>query len=452
MAKGHIAAAGGLKVGFVSLGCAKNLVDSEAMIGRLVAAGHVLERDPALCDAIVVNTCAFIDEAKQESIDQVLELDRYRREGRLVRLVLTGCLAQRYRDQVGELLPEVDVTVPLAERDGIVAAVEGRAAAAGRTPAEALPLARLTPRHRAWLRISDGCDNRCAFCTIPSIRGPLVSVPMRKLVDRAARLSADGCVELSVIAQDCANYGLDLYGRRRLPELLARLAEVEGIRWIRVLYLHPDHVDEPLLDALAKTPKIVPYLDLPLQHVAPRLLAAMGRRGDAASHLALLSRVRARMPGVTVRSAFIVGFPGETARDLAALRDFLAKARIERAAFFRYSREEGTRAAALPGHVGEETKRLRMNELIRAQNRVVASLHRALRGKEFEALVERADPDTGEVWLRTRREAPEVDGHVVSRMPQGRPLAPGDFTRVAIRGSFKFELYGDILPAEGARP
>lgn len=437
-----------MRIGFISLGCSKNLVDSEAMLGRIVAAGHEVENDPAACDAIVVNTCAFIDEAKQESIDHVLELDRYRREGRLARIVVAGCLAERYGEKLRELLPEVDVVLPLSGRDGIVRAATGEAArrAAGKAP----PLVRLTPRHFAYLRISDGCDNRCSFCAIPGIRGPLASTPVKALVERAKRYAGDGCVELNIVAQDCANYGRDLYGRPRLAELLARLAAIDGIRHLRVLYLHPDHVDDALLAALADTPKVVRYLDLPMQHVAPRLLASMGRRGDAARHLDLLARVRDRLPGVAIRSAFLVGYPGETARDHESLVNFLAAARIDRAAFFRYSREEGTRAAGLPGHVSENVKIKRTNALIRAQNRVVASINRALAGRTLAALVERADLETGELWLRTHREAPEVDGHVVARAEPGHGWRPGDPCRVTIRGSFKFELYGDILPAEVA--
>lgn len=435
-----------MQIGFLPLGCAKNGIDAEAMIRRLTGAGHSVTLTPDVhCDCVVVHTCGFTDEAKQESIDAILEAMnlRQRRGAPRRRLVVTGCLAERFGEDLRQELPEVDVVVPLAGMGDILDHVEP-----GRNHDQVVQESdfRLTPSHWSYLRISDGCANACAYCVIPAIRGSLVSRPAQDILSEAATRLREGCRELNVIAQDTANWGLDLNGIRGLPQLLRDLHELKGLTWLRLLYLHPAHLDEALLSTMAELPKLVHYLDLPLQHAATGILARMGRGGSAESHLQLLTRARKLMPDLTVRSAFIVGFPGETDADVTELEEFLRAARLERVAFFRYSAEEGTSAAQLDGQISEEVKQERLSRLEETQAEIAVEIESELAGEILEAMIEGFDAEENEVLLRSQREAPEVDGWLHAALPaDGKIPEPGTFVRFRVDDPCPLAHRGVIL-------
>jgi ribosomal protein S12 methylthiotransferase len=439
------------RVYLVTLGCPKNQVDSEVMLGVLVRRGHEIVLDPALADALVVNTCSFITPAKEESIQTILDLARMR-AGR--RLVVTGCLAQRYADELREALPEVDVFVGTGDLLRIAEAVE---APAGAEPAvyrgaqHVLPARELAARVRtgawwtAYVKVSEGCDHTCSFCIIPAIRGRHESRPMADVLAEASALAAEGTVEANLIAQDLTAYGRDRRDGTSLAVLLRALAvRVPGLRWLRLLYAYPASVTDELLEVMATEPAVCPYLDLPLQHVSDRMLRAMRRERSGGAIRRLVARIRAAVPGIALRSAFIVGFPGEREDDVRQLCDFLEETRFDHVGVFVYSREEGTAAAALPDQVPEGVKRERRARVMAVQARVVAARLRARVGTEVEVLIERA-ARAGRLVGRTRTQAPGIDG-VVRVRAHGAPPLPGDVVPVRLTEVDGYDLVGETAP------
>lgn len=457
------------KAVLVTLGCAKNLVDSEHMVGLLREAGYAVEvagadeaaEDPreALArleaDVAVVNTCGFIDAAKEESVGVILDLARRKGAGRLGALVVTGCLAQRYADDLLRQIPEVDAVVGTGEFPRLVPVV-GDALAGRRTrvvdePAyrydAPLPRARLTPAHTAYVKIAEGCNHACAFCVIPSLRGRYRSRPVEAVAAEVEALAAAGVKEVNLVSQDSTFYGRDLAGRPLLPELLARLDAVPGVRWIRVLYNYPATFTPEIAAAMAGLGKVCPYVDLPLQHGSDRVLAAMGRGGGRAGLLERLEEIRAALPGAVLRSSFIVGFPGETAEDFRELLAFLKEAALDYAGFFTYSREEGTPAWGRRGQVAARVKESRRHRAMEVQRRVSLERNRARVGRVLEVLVEGEEPgEPGSFRGRWRGQAPEVDG-VVLFSAHGRP-APGDLVPVRITWADAYDLRGEVEVGE----
>ena len=408
-------------VGMVSLGCPKNLVDGEVMLGRLRERGHELVADPGDADVLVVNTCAFIDRAKQESIDAILEMAREKETGRARRLVVTGCLAQRYDEELRREIPEIDATLGTGQVDDVVRAVEGEATvtdAAARRPEwiydHASPRVLTTPAHLAYVKISEGCDYTCTFCIIPTLRGAHRSRPVDDVVAEARSLAARGVKEIVLIAQDSTRYGLDLGLRHGLAALLHRLGQVDGIRWIRIMYAYPATVTDAILDAIASEEKVVKYVDMPLQHASEPVLKRMKRPTGRGNLLGMVQRVRERVPGVAFRTSFIVGFPGETEADFQELLAFVEAAEFDNVGVFTFSDEEGTASFDLPGRIAPQVKEARRRRLLALQKRISLRRNRRLVGQRVEVLVEGTHPES-DLLLRGRlaSQAPEIDGAVI---------------------------------------
>ncbi len=461
-------------MGVVSLGCAKNLVDTEVMLGHLGRAGAAFVRDPSEADVIVVNTCAFIEEAREESIRAILEAAEHKKTGRARRLVVAGCLVQRYPRELRESLPEVDAWIGLDDLPAAVAAAglgtaptttgRGRLASeAERAPRRAAhaatrrakagtsvflydhttPRRIATPPWTAYVKISEGCDHACSFCAIPAIRGRFRSRSAESVVREVTALARSGALEINLIAQDSSGFGRDLGLERGLAELVERLDGVEGPRWFRVLYLYPSTVSDELIETIARLPRVVKYVDLPLQHAHPAVLRRMRRGGSAESHRALLDRVRGAIPGVAVRSTLIVGFPGETEEEFETLLDFVAEARFEHLGVFTYSHEEGTAAFALGDDVPRAEKEERRRRVMELQQRVVHEHNARWVGRTVEVLVEGAHPETEHLLVgRMPTQAPEVDGQVL--LCDGA-ADPGSLVRVEITEVAGYDLAGRIL-------
>jgi ribosomal protein S12 methylthiotransferase len=443
------------RIHVTTLGCPKNQVDTEVMLGVLARAGHEIVLDPDAADVLVVNTCAFIGPAKEESIDAVLDAARTKaaREGR--RLVVTGCLAQRYADALARELPEVDALVGTGDLTRIAEAVTGPPGGAPvvyRGAQHELPPHGVSPRVRAgawwtaYLKVSEGCDHCCSFCIIPKIRGRHESRFLADVVEEAVHLVADGALELNLIAQDLTAYGRDRRDGTTLAVLLRALAvRVPQARWLRLLYAYPSSVTDELLEVIADEPAVCKYLDMPLQHVADGMLRAMRRERSSAAVRALLRRIRRAVPGITLRSAFIVGFPGEREADVDELCAFLEEFELDRVGVFRYSREEGTAAATQEGQLPERVKRRRWERVMATQARVAARRSRAQIGRELEVLVEGEGKRPGTLVGRSRDQAPEIDGMVTMR----GEAAPGDLVRVRVTAADPYDLVGDIVPVAG---
>ena len=438
------------RVHLVTLGCPKNQVDSEVMLGVLARRGHEMVLDPDAADVLVVNTCAFIGPAKEESIDAILDLAvvKAARPGR--RLVVTGCLAQRYADDLQQALPEVDVFVGTGDLLRIADAVEAPLADAPvvyRGAQHVLPPHGVAARVRtgawwtAYLKVSEGCDHACSFCIIPKIRGRHESRSMDDLVAEAASLAAEGAVELSLIAQDLTAYGRDLPGDASLARLLRALAvRVPDVRWLRLLYAYPSSVTDELLEVMADEPAVCPYLDMPLQHISDRMLRAMRRERSGVAIRRLIARIRRAVPEIALRTSFIVGFPGETDADVRELCDFLEEADFDHVGVFRYSQEENTPAAAFPEQLSEAVKAERWERVMAAQAHIAARRAAAHRGRTVEVLVEGRDA-RGRLIGRTRGQAPEIDGRTYLH---GRGAA-GDLVQARIVGTETYDLVGDIV-------
>jgi ribosomal protein S12 methylthiotransferase len=439
-----------LSVGLVSLGCPKNLVDGEVMLGHLRERGHVLVNDPREADVIVVNTCAFIDRAKQESVDAILEMAQQKQEGRSRRLVVTGCLAQRYDEELRREIPEIDATLGTGQVADIVGAVEGRAtrtdADAGRPTwiyDHASPRVLSTPPWLAYLKISEGCDYTCTFCIIPTLRGLHRSRSLDDVVREAEALVARGVRELVLVAQDSTRYGLDLGLRDGLATLLRRLGGVDGLRWIRIMYAYPATMTDGILAAIAAEEKVVKYVDMPLQHASDAVLRRMKRPTGRGNLLGMVERVRARVPGVAFRTSFIVGFPGETDAEFEELLGFVGSAAFDNVGVFTYSDEEGTSAFGLPDRVPPAVKEGRRRRLLARQQSISARRNRARIGERVEVLVEGTHPDT-DLLLRGRlaTQAPDIDGSVIIN---DGAAAPGTFVTCEITEAHPYDLVGRVV-------
>ncbi|MBQ7491109.1 MAG: 30S ribosomal protein S12 methylthiotransferase RimO [Clostridia bacterium] len=436
------------KIYLLSLGCAKNLVNSELMLGRLQAAGMEICDSPDGADAAIVNTCGFIDSAKSEAIEAILELAELKKQGRVRALIVTGCLTQRYQGEFFTELPEVDAALGTGSYDSIVEAVRGalggqvHGAYFGPRENSLLtgPRVLLTPGYSAYLRIAEGCDNCCSFCVIPRIRGRFRSVPMEELEAEARRLAAAGTRELLVVAQDITRYGLDLYGKCSLAELLRRLERIEGLRWIRLHYLYPDEMDDELLEVIAASRKILHYFDIPIQHVSDRILKAMNRRGSGALIRERIARLRAMMPDAVIRTSLIVGFPGETEAEYRELYEFLEEYRLERVGVFCYSQEEGTVAAALPDQIPDEVKERRRAEIYALQEQIMDTFSQKQIGRTLEILCCGRDEDG--CFGRSYMDSVDIDGTVYFESDAARE---GDFVSVRVEYAEGCDLYGRAL-------
>jgi ribosomal protein S12 methylthiotransferase len=438
-----------------TLGCPKNRVDSEVMLGTLSEAGYRLVQDPARADVIVVNTCGFIDSAKEESVQAIVELAQMKAEGRCKKLVVAGCLAQRYPEQLARELPEVDHFVGTGAYQEI-ARIVGEAQARRIVVPDpdfvhdaSTPRVNSLPSHTAYLKIAEGCDNACAFCIIPALRGPQRSRPVADLVAEAERLAAQGTVELSLVAQDLTAYGQDLPGKVRLAHLLPELCRVDGIRWIRLHYAYPRDFPDSLIEVMAREPKIVKYLDMPLQHSSDRLLRSMKRGRDSRFLRSLLARIRERVPGVALRTALIVGLPGETEQDFRDLLRFVQEQRFERLGVFTYSREEGTEAGRMPGQVSERVKRARLEKVMELQRGISREHQRAMIGRRVEVLVEGASEETEHLLAgRNAQQAPEIDG--LTYLNEGVAY-PGEIVTAEITDAGDYDLVARVVEREARR-
>lgn len=427
------------KIALISLGCSKNLVDSEKLLGRLAGGGAVLCQNPQLADILIVNTCGFVKEAKEESIETILQMARLKEGACLKKLIVTGCLAQRYQDELTREIPEIDHVVGLGHFD-TVARLSGLKEWPDPPEADGEPRMRLSPRHYAYLKVSEGCDNRCSYCAIPSIRGPFRSRPMEEVLHEARQLVATGAVELNLIAQDSTLYGIDLYGRQCLHELLQTLAEIGPLRWIRLLYTHPAHFYPGLIQEMKRNEKLVKYVDLPIQHINDDILQKMGRGVRRSQIEALIERLKEGVPGLFLRTTVIVGFPGEGEKEFEELLEFLRDAAFERLGAFCYSREEGTPAASLRGHIPEGIKKKRHKEVMSLQQDITFKKNALWIGRTLEVLVE--DTSDGLWQARSHGDAPEVDGSVILT---GSGLSQGQFRRVLVTDSKGYNLVAHCL-------
>ena len=445
------------KVSLVSLGCPKNLVDAEVMLGHLPANRFEITTDEAQADIIVVNTCSFIQDAKEESVETILEVADHKKTGNCKLLVVSGCLPQRYRDELAKDLPEVDLFVGTGDAPRIVELIS--AALKSETPLQAIglpdylydhttPRVQSSPFYSTYVKIADGCGNHCSYCIIPQLRGNLRSRSIASVVAEVERLVGQGVKEVNLIAQDITAYGQDREDGARIEPLLRELVKIDGLRWLRLLYAYPDGISDELIELIASEEKICNYLDVPLQHIDDQVLSMMNRRVDEATIRALLARLRSRIPDLTLRTSFIVGFPGETEEQFAKLLAFVNEGHFERVGVFRYSREEGTAAAQLPGQIQERSKKSRLQKLMKAQSRVSFRKNRALIGNNEAVLVEGFSEET-ELLLRGRsiRQAPDVDGLVYITAGQAQV---GDIVELRITDSSEYDLIGEIVEEESA--
>jgi len=428
-------------VGIISLGCPKNLVDSERLMGRIAEAGGIVCANVEDAEIVIVNTCGFIEEAKQESIDFIRQAADLKKAGRCQRLIVAGCLAQRYGEALRETVPEIDDIVGLSEVPRLVRiCCEEPPAPDARRPDDDTARLRLTPRHYAYLRLSEGCNNRCHYCIIPSIRGPLKSKPLDLLVQEARELVADGAVELNLIAQDITAYGLDISGRSMLPDVIRAVSPLEGLRWVRLLYTHPAHFTDEVIAEVARNNRVCKYIDMPIQHINDRILERMGRKVTKPQTVSLIGRLRRQVPGISLRTSLIIGFPGETDDEFAELCDFVRATRFERLGAFAYSREEGTAAADYPDQIPDDVKQARLETVMKLQQKIAFEQTAAMVGKHVEVLIDRPSGEERNVWeARTQGDAPEVDGLVLVR---GKRLKAGRFCPVRIVSARGYDLIG----------
>jgi ribosomal protein S12 methylthiotransferase len=440
---------------FISLGCPKNLVDSERMLGKLAQDGYALVPDADGADVVVVNTCGFIEPARQESLSVIREMLQLKQEGRVKSVVVAGCLAERQKDLLLQQVPEVDQIVGVFGREEITQVVDRAVAQKIEqkslfrpAPVRALEdtaRLRITPRHYAYLKISEGCDRLCTFCAIPKMRGKHVTKPIEEVIREAQELAGDGVRELLIVAQDSTYYGMDLYGRVRFTELLKQIETVEGIEWIRVLYAYPEHISAELLETLGNSQKIVPYIDMPLQHINDRVLKRMQRRVNRATTEDLIGKLRKSIPELTFRTTFIAGFPGETDTEFNELADFIRDCKFERAGVFTYSFEPDTPAAKLDGHLPEEVKQERRNRLMEIQQQTAFAWSDKQVGREIDVLIDGPDPEVPNHFLaRSHADAPDIDGLV---RVKGKNLEAGDIINVKVTAADGYDLAARAIGA-----
>ena len=440
-------------IGMVSLGCAKNQVDAEQMLFLLQQAGYNILPEPAGADVVIVNTCGFIESAKTEAIDNILAMAQLKAEGSAGKILVTGCLAQRYQEEILKELPEVDGVLGTGSYYDVVSAVKQLLDGAEgieeygdiQAPVQECGRILTTPKHYAYLKIAEGCDNHCAFCIIPTLRGKYRSRPMDKLIEEAKELAVSGVKELIVVAQDTSRYGIDLYGERKLAELLRELCKIDGFVWVRVHYLYPDEMSDELIDVLANEPKIVKYLDIPIQHIDDGILKKMNRRGNSKYLKALLTKLRDRIPGLVLRTSLITGLPGEGEKEFEALCDFLREYKLERVGAFAFSPEEGTRAAKME-YPDAEVARQRADVVEEIQSRIMDEWNESMMGKKLQVLCEGYDADE-ECWYgRTFADSPDIDGRIL--FDSEEELTPGDFVTVEVTDACDGELIGVMEDAE----
>lgn len=439
------------KVGIISLGCAKNRVDAEMLLYRIRNAGYKLCEDVAMADVAIINTCGFIESAKQESIEEILELSELKKEGKIKAIIVTGCLAERYKEEVMKEIPEADAVVGIGANDDIVKIIDEVLQGKKQQcfPDKLLlPLEggriQSTPYYYAYLKIAEGCDNHCTYCAIPMIRGKFRSRKMEDIITEAKHLAEKGVKELVVVAQDTSLYGKDIYGELMLAKLLKKLCEIDGIRWIRVLYCYPDKITDELLQVMAEEEKIVKYLDLPLQHCNGRVLKTMNRKGNKEELVKLIAKIRKKVPGIVLRTTFIAGFPTETEEEFAELENFAKEVRFERVGCFAYSQEENTPAAKLEPQIPEDVKERRAEIIMENQQEIMEEFCQKLDGKTIEVLVEGYDQYAECFFGRSAWDAPEVDGSVFFTVT-GRKPAPGEFVKVKIDDFLNCDPIGEMV-------
>ena len=445
-----------MKVGFVSLGCPKNQLDTEVMLHEVAAAGYEITPEETEADVVIINTCGFIESAKQEAIDNILDIAWLKKHRSLKAIIVTGCLAERYREQLLEEFPEVDAVLGVGSIHNIVEAVEAvtvkrkKGSKRKYTSFEDKESVRLggdriltTPEYMAYLKIAEGCDNRCAYCAIPAIRGKFRSRTMEDIVAEAKQMDAIGVKELCIVAQDITRYGLDLYGEYKLSELLRKITDNTSIPWIRLLYCYPDKITDELVAEMRDNPRILKYIDLPIQHISDRMLKAMNRHGDKQMICDVIAKLRREIPDIVIRTTFIVGFPGETEEDFVELCEFVKQTRFDRAGVFTYSREEDTAAYDMPDQIDEQIKLDRMDLLMREQLEINESNNRAMIDKVVTVICEDYDPVSEVHFGRSAADAPEIDGKIYFRA-EGR-IAPGSFVKVRIREVVDYDLVGRAL-------
>ena len=450
-----------MKILFVSLGCDKNRVDTEVMLGMLHSRGYDFTDDESEAEAAVVNTCCFINDAKQESIDAILELAELRKSGQLKALIVTGCLAQRYKDEIQDEIPEVDEILGVTSSDKIIEAIDETLARntifshknyfddINKKPVGGNDRIITTGGLFNYLKIAEGCDKHCTYCIIPKVRGNYRSVPMEQLLDEAGKLAEQGISELLIVAQETTLYGTDLYGEKKLPELLHKLCEIEGFKWIRVLYCYPEEITDELIQTIKNEPKICNYLDIPIQSGSDRILKKMGRRTNNSEIRELIGKLRKEIPDICIRTTLISGFPGETAEDhnetMALVRDL----RFDRLGVFTYSQEEDTPAATMPDQVSERVKATRRNKLMKLQQEIAFEAANDMVGRDVDAVIEGritdSDDDDGLSYVaRTYKDAPDIDGYLFVTGVQ-RELMTGDYIKVHITGSNEYDLIGEEI-------
>ena len=432
----------------VSLGCDKNRVDGETMIGTLRNAGYTVVQDPVQAQAIIVNTCGFIRDAVQESIDLILELSEYKTAGDCEALLVVGCMAQRYRKEIEETIPETDLIIGVGEYENIAHAMENLIGPPDAPPAATSDaLSRIAARaddvtpHIAYVKIAEGCDNCCTYCTIPSIRGAYRSRPMEDILEESRQLVAAGARELVLVAQDTSLYGTDIYGEKRLPELLRELAQTSGATWIRLMYVYPEHITDELIETMAALPQVCKYIDMPIQHSEDSIIRRMGRGGSKAELAALVEKFRKHMPDIAIRTTLIVGFPGETTRDFEGMKKFVQDTRFDRLGVFPYSQEDGTPAAIMPHQVRESTKLARLEGMMDAQQQIHFEKQAAQVGKTLPVMLD-SQAETGEYVGRPQWDAYEVDAVVTFTAEEA--LTQGEVYPVRITGSDGYDLRGEL--------
>ena len=447
-----------MKIGVVSLGCPKNLVDSETMLGLIHEEKYEITNDPSEAEIIIVNTCGFIESAKEESINTILQMAEYKKSGSCKYIIVTGCLSQRYAEELFSELPEADVIAGVEVYDEIGSIIKRvmngeRFIMLERSKPDViytsketfLPRILTTPSYTAYLKIAEGCDNCCSYCAIPKIRGPYRSKPMEQVLKEAKALADNGVKELIVVAQDTTRYGEDLPGGKLLlADLLKELNKIESLKWIRVMYCYPNNFTDELIETFASLDKVCKYVDLPLQHASNRLLASMNRYDTREEVEMLLAKLRKRIPGIVIRTTFIVGFPGETDADFEELKEFVEQQRFENAGVFAYSQEEGTVAGAMPNQIPDEIKQERYHELMALQAQISEEIHKDTEGQTLEVLVEGIEEDgSGLHYGRSYREAPDIDGLVFIENPGD--IKPGCFVKVNILQGFTYESVGERI-------
>ena len=438
------------KIGMVSLGCPKNQVDAEMMLANLIADGFELTNDETQADAIIVNTCGFIEDAKREAIDNILEVAQLKKSGKLKALIVTGCLAQRYKKEMQADLPEIDAIVTLGQNENIARIVRDAINSkeqllfSSSVSDMALSGDRIltTPQYMAYLKIAEGCDNCCTYCAIPKIRGRYRSRQLDDIIAEAENLANSGVREITVVAQDTTRYGEDLYGKSMLPELLKRLNEIDKLKWIRVLYTYPERISDELLDTVANCDKVLKYFDIPIQHASDGILKRMNRKSDNKGLYGLIDKIRTKIPDVTLRTTMIVGFPGETDEDFTTLAQFVKSAKFDRLGCFMYSQEEGTLAAEMDDQIEPDIKERRYEVIMTEQSVISETLAQSKIGETFEVLVEGYDRLNKCYYGRTKADAPDIDGKTF--FTSEKKLNDGEFVNVKITDTIEYDLVGEL--------